>query len=87
MNIWGKITNINKYRKKRSSQNKVPKKTYKKEVYTAALYEDGGYYSLGQAKSEQAAKKLIDAYVDKRPGMKNKTYRIFDSETAKKNGI
>lgn len=87
MKIWGKITNINKYRKKGASQNRVSNKIFKKETYTAALYEDGGYYSLGQAKNEQAAMKIIDAYIDKRPSMKNKNYRIFDSEAAKKNGI
>lgn len=76
---WGKITNINKYRKLKNLNGKK---------YTAVVYDDGGYYELTDSYgSKNKAESGIDNYKKRFPRMMNKQYKIIESKDFKKYGV
>ena len=93
---WGKITNINKYRKKNKEKGIVQQyldkfdeeDKQKGKRYTAVVYEDGGYYELMDSYgSKGKAISGIQRYKEKFPRMKNKKFKVIEQKDFKSYGV
>lgn len=51
----------------------------KSKKYRGVVYDDGGYYSLGDLTTKEEAQKIVDEYNKRFPKMSNRSRVVDDS--------